>query len=206
MGRHSRTVVKMAGSTSGILDLKKQFVFYAPYHNHPVNVLIHLGCIWNLMWSGMCLLHFTPSLAPAPSLLAKLPLLGGTPINLQLLVTTIYVVTYVLMDPMAGTLAAAMVLFLHKWTFELVTANAPVQGYPLLHAVIVFHLVMWVAQFIGHGVFEGRAPALLDSWQQAFITAPLFVVLEVLFFLGYRAEFYQDCMAEVKLEINKFRA
>ena len=61
-------------------------------------------------------------------------------------------------------------------------------------------------QFIGHGVFEGRAPALLDSWQQAFITAPLFVVLEVLFFLGYRKQFYQDCMAEVKMEINKFRA
>ena len=38
----------MAGSTSGFLDLKKQFVFYASYHNHPVNVLIHLGCIWNL--------------------------------------------------------------------------------------------------------------------------------------------------------------
>ena len=85
------------------------------------------------------------------------------------------------------------------------TANAPVQGYPLLQAVIVFHVVMWIAQFIGHGVFEGRAPALLDSWQQAFITAPLFVVLEVLFFLGYRKQFYQDCMGEVKLEINKFR-
>ena len=54
-------------------------------------------------------------------------------------------------------------------------------------------------------MFEGRAPALLDSWHQALITAPLFVVLEVLFFLGYRAQFYQDCMAEVRLEINKFR-
>ena len=38
-------------------------------------------------------------------------------VNLQLVVTTIYVVTYVLMDPVAGSLAAAMVLFLHKWTF-----------------------------------------------------------------------------------------
>ena len=55
-------------------------------------------------------------------------------------------------------------------------------------------------------MFEGRAPALLDSWHQAFITAPLFVVLEVLFFLGYRKQFYQECMEEVKLEIEKFRA
>merc|ERR1712013_479261 len=33
--------------------------------------------------------------------------------------------------------------------------------------------------------FEGRAPALLDSLDQAFITAPLFVILEILCFLGY---------------------
>ena len=44
--RQIRTVVKMAASD--LLDLKKQFVFYASYHNHPVNVLIHLACIWNL--------------------------------------------------------------------------------------------------------------------------------------------------------------
>ena len=31
---------------------------------------------------------------------------------------SIYVITYVLMDPMAGSLAAAIVLFLHKWSFS----------------------------------------------------------------------------------------
>ena len=101
-------------------------------------------------------------------------------------------------------------------------ANAPVQGYPLWQAVLAFHVVMWIVQvsgaslhrhlqhlhpqFIGHGVFEGRAPALLDSWDQAFITAPLFVILEILFFLGYRKQFYQDCMQEVEVELQKFRA
>ena len=105
-------------------------------------------------------------------------------------------------------------------------ANAPVQGYPLWQAVLAFHVVMWIVQvsvhltvhlplhhllhlhpqFIGHGVFEGRAPALLDSWDQAFITAPLFVILEVLFFLGYRRQFYRDCMQEVEVELQKFRA
>lgn len=37
----------------------------------------------------------------------------------------------------------------------------------------------WVAQFVGHGVFEGRAPALLDNLFQAFFMAPVFVLLEV---------------------------
>lgn len=37
----------------------------------------------------------------------------------------------------------------------------------------------WVAQFVGHGVFEGRRPALLDNVAQAFFMAPVFVLLEV---------------------------
>ena len=77
---------------------------------------------------------------------AQVPLLGGTPVNLTMMVTLIYVVTYVLMDPMAGSLAAGMVLLLHNWTAGLVAANAPVQGYTLWQAVLAFHLVMWIAQ------------------------------------------------------------
>ena len=76
----------------------------------------------------------------------QVPLLGGTPVNLTMLVTLVYVVTYVVMDPMAGSLAALMVLFLHSWTHGLVAANASVQGYPLWQAVTAFHLAMWIAQ------------------------------------------------------------
>ena len=35
-----------------------------------------------------------------------------------------------------------------------------------IQAVLMFHVTMWILQFIGHGVFEKRAPALLDSWDQ----------------------------------------
>jgi hypothetical protein len=31
---------------------------------------------------------------------------------------------------------------------------------------IALHLSSWIAQFIGHGVFEGRAPALMTSLVQ----------------------------------------
>ena len=47
------------------------------------------------VWSGMCLLHSTPAVAPPPAALASVPLLGGTPLNLQLLVTLVYATTYV---------------------------------------------------------------------------------------------------------------
>ena len=44
----------MAGDR-GFFDLKKQFVFYASYHNQPINVLIHLFCIWNLGKTIICI-------------------------------------------------------------------------------------------------------------------------------------------------------
>jgi uncharacterized membrane protein YGL010W len=61
----------------------------------------------------------------------------------------------------------------------------------------------WISQFIGHGAFEGRAPALLDSLVQckfspsspsagmlinigsALVLANFFVFYEVLFKLGF---------------------
>merc|ERR1719490_248047 len=143
--------------------------------------------------------------APAPTSLASLPLLGGVPLTLATITTAIYVVSYVMMDPVAGGLGALLMLVLNQWTFRLVSAGAPVAGFPLWQAVLAFHVAAWIAQFIGHGVFEGRAPALLDSWDQAFITAPLFVFLEILFAAGYRKQFHSSMMKEVEKNIKGFQ-
>ena len=52
----------------------------------------------------------------------------------------------------------------------------------------------------------GRAPALLDSLDQALLTAPLFVLMEIAFFLGYRRKFYEEIMIEVDASIKEFKA
>merc|ERR1712088_808809 len=124
--------------TRGFFDLKKQFIFYASYHNDSVNVGIHLLCIWNLVWSGMALQHMLGVFAPAPTSLASLPLLGGVPLTLATITTAIYVVSYVMMDPVAGGLGALLMLVLnqvfnqshftnshlfHQWTYKLVAAG-----------------------------------------------------------------------------------
>merc|ERR1712128_181073 len=193
MGQSHHRLTMGGTEGRGFLDLKKQFIFYASYHNHPVNVAIHLFCIWNLVWSGLALFHNTPVFLDPPAVLSSVPLIGNLPINISM-VTTIYVITYVLMDPIAGSIGALLMLFLNGWTWQLVSAGNPVNGFPLWQPVLALHLFMWIVQFIGHGVFEGRAPALLDAWDQAFITAPLFVILETLCFFGYRKEFYDECM------------
>jgi uncharacterized membrane protein YGL010W len=63
----------------------------------------------------------------------------------------------------------------------------------------------WIAQFLGHGVFEGRAPALLDNLVQALVLAPFFVWMEVLFMLGYRPELKARVEKAVEKEIEKYK-
>ena len=66
-------------------------------------------------------------------------------------------------------------------------------------------VVAWIAQFIGHGAFEKRAPALLDNLVQALLLAPLFVWMEVLFSVGYRPELQARLHKSVEEEIVKFK-
>ena len=48
------------------------------------------------------------------------------------------------------------------------------------------NLVSWIAQFIGHGVFEQRAPAIKDNLLYATL-APFFITFEVMNrFFGFR--------------------
>jgi uncharacterized membrane protein YGL010W len=60
-------------------------------------------------------------------------------------------------------------------------------------------LFAWISQFIGHGVYEKRAPALLDNLVQALFLAPLFVWIEVLFMAGYRPELKQRLQEKVRV-------
>lgn len=63
----------------------------------------------------------------------------------------------------------------------------------------------WIAQFLGHGVFEGRAPTLLDNLVQALFLAPFFVWFEVLFYFGYRPELKSRLDKAIEQEIKKYR-
>jgi len=190
----------------GFFDLKKQFTFYASYHNHPVNVAIHLVCIWQILWSFIALLQYTPAIVSTPSFVTSLsPILTHVSINGAFFFSLIYIVCYPIMDPAAGSLGALLVVALYVATGILVQTTTTIAGFSLLKVLGLFNASMWIAQFLGHGIFEGRAPALLDSWDQALITAPLFVLLEVLFFFGYRQEFYKDCMLQVEKNVTEFK-
>ena len=40
---------------------------------------------------------------------------------------------------------------------------------------------------------------------QALLTAPLFVLLEVLFFIGYRKKFHDKVMQQVRINVREFK-
>lgn len=65
------------------------------------------------------------------------------------------------------------------------------------------HVVSWILQFIGHGKYEGRKPALLDNLVQALFLAPLFVWYEVLFKLGFYKQLKSDVEAAIEVEVAK---
>jgi uncharacterized membrane protein YGL010W len=71
---------------------------------------------------------------------------------------------------------------------------------------LAVHVVSWVAQFVGHGKYEGRKPALLDNIVQALFLAPLFVWYEVLFKLGLYKRLQEEVEGGVEVEVAKLRA
>ncbi|KAK7737451.1 hypothetical protein SLS53_006524 [Cytospora paraplurivora] len=124
------------------------------------------------------------------------------PLNMCTIGSIIWGGFYVLMEPVAGTLLCGICL-----------GMAAVDNYfysidPKTSTIVAggIFAVAWILQFIGHGKYEGRAPALLDNLTQALLLAPLFVWLELLFYFGYRKELQDRVEKQVVKNIAKFRA
>ncbi|XAR50026.1 hypothetical protein NMG60_11004238 [Bertholletia excelsa] len=168
----------------GLFDLERHFAFYGAYHSNPVNILIHMLFVWPIFFTSLVLFCFTPPLFIFP--------------NFALMFTLIYALFYVCLDRKAGVLAAF--LCLACWVSASMLAKH--LGFSLAWKVVLAaQLLCWTGQFIGHGVFEKRAPALLDNLAQAFLMAPFFVLLEALQSLfGY--EPYPGFRASVKAKID----
>lgn len=113
-----------------------------------------------------------------------------------------YSTVYVLMEPVAGALLAPLVIGGAAYAKHLTSTG----GAPVNYWSAGVNVACWIAQFIGHGIFEGRAPALLDNLVQAFLLAPFFVWFEILFFFGYRPELKRRLNKAVEQELQKLNA
>ncbi|XP_078432866.1 2-hydroxy-palmitic acid dioxygenase MPO1-like [Wolffia australiana] len=186
----------------GLLDVEKQFAFYGAYHSAPMNVLIHVLFVWPIFFTALLALAFTPPLFPLSSSSSSFSPLA---FNGALLVALVYAGFYVRLDPRAGSLAALLCLLCWIASAFLAARLGPRRG---LLVALASQIFCWTCQFIGHGVFEGRAPALLTNLAQAFLMAPFFVLLEVLMKFGYEPHpgFKTAVRAEIAAEIEAWRA
>jgi len=106
---------------------------------------------------------------------------------------------YYLLEPVAA------LLYTPQAILSVLTANAFAQRPDHQSVAVIVQVACWIAQFIGHGIAEGRAPALLDNIVGALVLAPFFVHLEILFRLGYRPAMYRQLQNDVGIQIAKFR-
>ncbi|KAL9109083.1 MAG: hypothetical protein Q9227_006174 [Pyrenula ochraceoflavens] len=143
----------------------------------------------------------TPPLLPLPSFLT----IKYLPLNLGTLAALSYSILYVLLEPIAGTLSVPFILGFAALGTYLTSSASPISPTTANLWALAIHIVSWIAQFVGHGKFEGRAPALLDNIVQAVFLAPLFVWLEVLFEFGYRPELKRRLDSGVKEDVERFR-
>uniref|UniRef100_A0A0D6QTC0 DUF962 domain-containing protein n=1 Tax=Araucaria cunninghamii TaxID=56994 RepID=A0A0D6QTC0_ARACU len=190
----------------GVFDLEKQFAFYAAYHSNATNILIHTLFVWPIFFTALVLGCFTPAIGVLPFPPGTFSFQEYMVLNLSFVAAMVYALFYIMLDKKAGAIAGALCFLC--W----VSSNALAQrlGFSLAwKVVLVSQLVCWTSQFIGHGVFEKRAPALLDNLVQAFLMAPFFVLFEVLQkFCGYEPYpgFKKNVRAKVQANVKEWRA
>lgn len=148
------------------------------------NIAIHILCVPIIFY---CILqHLTLPIFDLPfSLPFHYPFQSIFPPDASTAAAVLYSILYILMEPTAGTFVATIIM----WTSYLAHLTTATYGATsAAKATGIIEAVAWIAQFIGHGRFEGRAPALLDNIVQSLFLAPFFVWLEVLFMLGYKPQ------------------
>ncbi|OCH95983.1 DUF962-domain-containing protein [Obba rivulosa] len=188
-----------AMSTSGLLDVKKQFTFYGAYHTHPVNILIHVICVPIILWTFQVLASAIPLPSFIPHLHYQLNEYLAFDLNWPAIHAALYLIYYYALE------STAALLYTPQMVLSLLTATAFSQRSDAFTKAWLLHGLSWVAQFVGHGFAEGRAPALLDNLIGAVVLAPFFVHMEVLFKLGYKPELHKALNNSIGVEIAKIR-
>lgn len=143
----------------------ENYYFYYTHHKNVYNKIIHIITVPLITWSVFVFLNYTPSLWIFPSY--------------SIVVFMLYGFYWISIQPLAGI--AGIAFYIPVWYISIVY-NLNCDS-PYIGGIVAF-TVGWVAQIIGHKCIEKNNPAFFKSLIQAFLTAPLFIVCELLFSVG----------------------
>lgn len=180
-------------------NLREQLIFYGSYHNNVFNQIIHFIFVPSILWTVSVWLAYTPALVSQQgneSFLCRGMILNGS----FFLIFIPYSLYYTILDIIAGV-SWSIFVGIPVWiSSEMFQQYSPENAWMW---ALLLHIFSWIVQIvIGHMYYEQRKPALLDSLFQSLLLAPLFVWFELLFFLGYRRELYNDISSAIIDEIS----
>lgn len=184
---------------SQLFDVHAQVTFYGAYHANRINILIHIICVPILLWTFQVMASELPVPSFVPEIHYTINEFLRFDLNLAAIHAGIYLAYYFALEPVAA------LLYVPQLLLSLLTATAYAKGSGNISKAALLHVASWIAQFLGHGLAEKRAPALLDNLIGAVVLAPFFVHLEMLFALGYRPEFHKRVNNEISKEIVKMK-
>ncbi|KAJ7774235.1 hypothetical protein DFH07DRAFT_952491 [Mycena maculata] len=198
-----------------LFDVQTQLTFYGAYHSNRINILIHMIFVPVLLVLPAFQLSVLDSNTLSRSfqvMASSIPVPSFLPaihqsfsqhlvfdLNYPAIHAALYIVYYFTLEPVAA------LLYTPQMVLSLLTATAYSRASGHIATAGMLHAAAWVAQFLGHGLAEGRAPALLDNILGAVVLAPFFVHLEILFGLGYRPQMHKQLNNEIGKEIAKVR-
>ncbi|CDW85336.1 UNKNOWN [Stylonychia lemnae] len=197
-GNRTQTQEKPIRVSDDPLEFRQFYFNYAKYHYNPTNKLIHLIFIPQIIFTIWALLHYAPSYTFVVSNYE-------VTIDISLVVITIVSMIFSLVDTLIAFGCLTGGLTLYFISLYLYVNDEEIFGGNHLKVMLAIHIVSWIFQFIGHGIFEKRAPALSENVFLLFL-APFFVILEVLhFFFGYRDKEIKETNIIIAKEIEQFR-
>ncbi|KAI0771954.1 DUF962-domain-containing protein [Trametes elegans] len=185
---------------SSLLSVKKQLTFYGAYHDHPVNVAIHMVFVPTILWTALILCSRLPYPSFLPSYHVRINEYLAFDLNWSGWWVILNLIYYYVLEPTAAF------LFTPEWVLIGLTSASFAYRPDAMKIAGAIHVVSWLAQFSGHFFAEGRSPALLDNLLGALVLAPFFVHLEILFKLGYNPNLQQSIHKSVKQEIAQIKA
>ena len=172
-------LIRLAASANGTEDkhrmssyFRRQLADYVEYHRDPWNCAMHVFGIVFLFLAAILPLSLWPitvfGIQTSAAAIAVLPVL----------------VYWFLLDFAlgAGILAAAVVLLA---TAAVIVDHTTIAGMWSLTAILI--VVGVASQIIGHRVFEGRQPALVDN-PTHLLLGPMFVMAKLFIALGFRRD------------------
>lgn len=150
----------------------RQLAVYVEYHRDPRNGLMHVFGIISLFLAAVLPL----SLWPVPGL--------GAPFTVATIMVLPVLAYWFFLDAALGTaILCAAVLLLAAAATIVAFASAPVV-WAITAALIPIGLAF---QIVGHRVFEGRNPSLLEYPGHLFL-GPMFVMAKLFIALGFRQD------------------